>query len=333
MTKPTIICLTPVKNEAWILDRFLQCASLWADYIIIADQQSNDGSREIALNYPKVILVDNPSLTFNEPERQKLLIDAARKIPEPRLLVALDADEILTSNFVNSSEWNTILKAKTGTVVQCQRVELRPDMASCWNANADFFCAFMDDGSEHNGREIHSPRIPLPAYAPKIILHDIKVLHYQYTDWKRMKSKQRYYQCWERLKEPRCRSINLYRLYHIMDAISQQEIYSLPREWLSFYEQKGIDMTSVLSGFLFWWDQEIVAWLDKYGANTFKRENIWDIDWSLLAKENTDCTVSKYADPRNKFDKYIHRWLAKTQPIRYNRYVRLIESLLSLIGW
>jgi len=28
---PTIICLTPVRNKAWILDRFLQATSLWAD--------------------------------------------------------------------------------------------------------------------------------------------------------------------------------------------------------------------------------------------------------------------------------------------------------------
>ena len=61
-----IICLTPVRNEAWILDKFLQCTSLWADYIILADQMSTDGSREIALKYPKVILVDNNSATFNE---------------------------------------------------------------------------------------------------------------------------------------------------------------------------------------------------------------------------------------------------------------------------
>ena len=36
--KPTVVCLTPVKNEAWILDRFLKCAGLWAEHIIIADQ-------------------------------------------------------------------------------------------------------------------------------------------------------------------------------------------------------------------------------------------------------------------------------------------------------
>ncbi len=51
--KPLLICLTPIKNEAWILDRFLKCASLWADYIIIADQQSTDSSIEIAKNILK----------------------------------------------------------------------------------------------------------------------------------------------------------------------------------------------------------------------------------------------------------------------------------------
>jgi glycosyltransferase involved in cell wall biosynthesis len=80
---PSIICLTPVKNEAWILDRFLRCASLWADYIIIADQGSTDSSREIALRYPKVVLIDNLSLEFSEVQRQQLLLDAARQIDGP----------------------------------------------------------------------------------------------------------------------------------------------------------------------------------------------------------------------------------------------------------
>ena len=69
--KPIVICLTPVRNEALILDRFLKATSLWADHIIIADQMSTDGSREIAKKHPKVTLIDNLSETFNEPERQK----------------------------------------------------------------------------------------------------------------------------------------------------------------------------------------------------------------------------------------------------------------------
>ena len=47
MEKPLLVVLTPVFNEAWILPAFLKATSLWADYIIIADQMSTDGSREI----------------------------------------------------------------------------------------------------------------------------------------------------------------------------------------------------------------------------------------------------------------------------------------------
>jgi glycosyltransferase involved in cell wall biosynthesis len=105
MERPTVICLTPVKNEAWVLERFLRCASVWADYIIIADQKSTDGSQEIARQFKKVILIENPSPTYNEFAREELLIEAARNISGPRLLVALDADEALTANFMNSVEW------------------------------------------------------------------------------------------------------------------------------------------------------------------------------------------------------------------------------------
>ena len=78
--RPLVICVIPIKNEAWILNRCLAAASLWADYIIVSDQMSTDGSREIALKYLKVQLIDNLSSKFNEVGRQQLLLDAARKI-------------------------------------------------------------------------------------------------------------------------------------------------------------------------------------------------------------------------------------------------------------
>ena len=59
MSKPLLVVLTPVRNEAWILPAFLKATSLWADYIIIADQMSTDGSRDIYPQFEKVIVVDN----------------------------------------------------------------------------------------------------------------------------------------------------------------------------------------------------------------------------------------------------------------------------------
>ena len=57
MNKPLQIVMTPVRNEAWILPAFLRATSLWADYIIIADQMSTDGSRELYQQFDKVIVI------------------------------------------------------------------------------------------------------------------------------------------------------------------------------------------------------------------------------------------------------------------------------------
>ena len=50
---PIIVVMTPVRNEAWVLRAFLEATSLWADYIIIADQMSIDGTREIIQEYSR----------------------------------------------------------------------------------------------------------------------------------------------------------------------------------------------------------------------------------------------------------------------------------------
>lgn len=331
--RPTVVCLTPIKNEAWILRRFLSCASLWADRIILADQNSSDQSREIASEYPKVILTDNPSNTFNEPERQKILIDAARRIPGPRLLITLDADEILTANFMNSPEWQTVLNAPVGTVIQFQWINLLPDFQSYWTPARDFPWGFMDDDSDHVGCQIHSPRIPIPSQAPTITLRDIKVLHYQYTNWDRMESKHRWYQCWERFNRPWRRPIEIYRQYHHMNSIPLDKIKPLPEEWLKGYKDKEIDVTSIYREPVFWWDREILNWLSKYGSKTFAREAIWDINWIELAQKTNFNNNSNFLDPRSPLEKYIHSWLSKTQYKSSKFSVRLIQKMLWLLGW
>jgi hypothetical protein len=40
MSNTTVACLVPVKNEAWILERFLRSAEQWADVIVLGDNGS-----------------------------------------------------------------------------------------------------------------------------------------------------------------------------------------------------------------------------------------------------------------------------------------------------
>ena len=75
-----IIVITPVRNEAWVLDAFLTCTSSWADYIILADHHSEDNTREIAKKYEKVILIDNPTFEWYEAQCLTRLLEEACKI-------------------------------------------------------------------------------------------------------------------------------------------------------------------------------------------------------------------------------------------------------------
>lgn len=299
--KPLIICLTPVKDEAWILDRFLQCTSLWADLIIIADQMSTDGSREIMSRYPKVQLIDNQSEQYNERERQKFLLDAARKVPinRKKLIFTLDADEILTANSFESTEWERLISAKEGTIFRFDSLSIHPDWKRYWVGGQAFPLAFMDDGlSQHEGSLIHSTRVPLSQKSVEMVCETIKVLHYQFTDWRRMQSKHRWYQCFELLNRKHLDPLSIFRIYHHMYGIQKEHFFEIPKNWLTFYEAHGIDMTSIKMDTKYWWDGEVEKYFEQYGRDYFSSLSIWSND---------------IKDPRTKYQKYIHNYLIKTQ--------------------
>jgi hypothetical protein len=326
-----IICLTPVRNEAWILDRFLQCTSLWADHIIIADQMSTDGSREIAGRYSKVILVDNNSKSFNEPERQKLLIEEARKIPGPRLLITLDADEIFTPNIFTSPEWQTILTANLGTIFKFQMANLRHDLQNMWLVD-HFAWGYMDDGYHHSSTaKIHTGRIPLPPMNDTVILNQIKVIHLQFTYWERMQSKHRWYQTFEIINFPGKSALKIFRMYHHMFGLSKAEIIPIPDEWFSGYSSLGIDITSVHTKPMNYFDEQCLQMLEQYGVETFKKLNIWDLNWVEKAELYGKTNFKFYVDPRSKWDKYIHKYLAKTQAAHRRLLVRLVDKLIMFL--
>ena len=320
MAALTTIVVTPVRNEAWILERFLACASLWADRIVVADQGSTDGSREIASSHPKVTLVDNPAPGYDEGARQRLLLEAAREIPGKRLIFALDADEMLTPTWGESAAFRELADAAPGTVVRMRWANVLPGFGSCWLPPEEIAFGYVDDGADHPGEAIHSVRLPVAASAAFVSLTDVKVLHYQYANWERMKSKQRWYQCWELLNLPHKRPIQLYRQYHHMDAIPPERIAPLPESWLARYEAEGIDMRSVPDEPRYPWDEEVAGWLRAHGANRFRKLDIWDAGWEA-------------PDPRGPVTRRIHGWLAATQDSYERRRIRLVQRALIPFGW
>lgn len=329
-SKPKIICLTPVKNEAWILERFLKLTSLWADHIIIADQNSKDNSREIANQFEKVILIENNSESFNEPERQQLLLSEARKIKGVKLLITLDADEWFTPNFAQSQEWATMLKAEPGTIFRFRLFNIQPGLEQMWPDLHTYPLAYMDDGAEHTGPKIHSFRIPLPENNPTILMNEIKIIHYSETDWKRTLSKRRWYMCYERIAYPKRSSVDIFRANHHRFFFPESRFEKVPKDWIDEYTKQGIDMTSIYSEPKPYWDEDILKLFDKYGSRFFRRERIWEADWCKIAVQNNKDNVEKYKDPRNWLNRKIQTYLWLTQKKFNKKYILFLDKILKI---
>ena len=333
-TDIAVVCVTPIKNEEWILDRFLRCAAQWADHIIVLDQCSTDRSREIAAEHRKVRLIVDDDPRYDEPRRQRKLIEAARQIPGRRLIMALDADEVLSADTLSSPAWAAALCSAPGTVVRLRWANLLPGCQRAWIPPTPIPFGFVDDGRDHSGTVIHNARLPANPGQPSIVLEDHVVLHYQYTAWSRMKSKQRWYQCWERLHQPHKRPIQVYRQYHFMDAIPSDLVQRVVPAWFDMYEAAGIDMAAVSEQRWYPWDEDVLDWIIEHGPETFARLNVWAPDYRALAEQlGRRADVRQLADPRGPGTRVIHRWLARTQHRADQRRIRLAQRALIPLGW
>jgi glycosyltransferase involved in cell wall biosynthesis len=294
---PKIVVLTPVKNEAWILDRFLSVTSQFADYIIIADQNSTDGSQAICKKYPKVILIENKSEKFNEAERQLLLIKTARElISEPKILLALDADEILAANATQTQSWQNMLTAKPGTVLYFEKLDLFVTTQQCIRSSIMTPLGYVDDGAEHQPQPIHSVRIPTPDYAIRLHIHDVKVMHYVLTRLEAHASKIRMYSVIE----------NILGVGHAIGRrsryTSQQDYSQIGKlentavEWFQGWEEKGIDMHSIITQKYYSYDFEVLRYFYKYGVNRFWLEDIWKFDWEACRQYAKSQGISNIPD-------------------------------------
>lgn len=331
MSRRKIVCLTPVRDEEWILEHFLKAASAWADEVIIADQNSTDRSRQIAVSFAKVTLLHNDSTTFNEPERQVKLIDAARKLSDDNLLLALDADEVLFFEQSVEASWEHILSLPAGTCIYFECINVGEGFRECWTKGYHFY-GYVDDGTEHKGLVIDSPRLPQSNQSQHIRFEHIKVLHLQYTNMERVRLKQYWYQCLEAtLANERTylgtKKTNLYifeRYNKFRFALPQRRPISPC--WLSFLEENGFTATlkpQIDTGIFYLSD--IRGFFDRYGTNYFQHLSIWDHDWSAQFGSE------RYVDPRRIHTRLIHRWLMNRPLLSFSRwellFVRLLETL------
>ena len=328
---PKLICLTPVKNEAWCLDVFLQCTSLWADYIIIADQGSSDGSREIALKYPKVILLDNNLQEMHQAKTRKLLFDEARKIKGDRIIIALDADELFTGNFKGTNDWQNIMQFEAGKVFQFHWANINKDKTNYWEPEYWSQWAFHDDGTEISSDSyIHEVRVPWPQIATpnEIYVKDFQVIHLAYVHWNRMLNKWRFYAFVSHVNEPNISTISLNRQYAYLNPSKEEKQLPIPQSFFDYYQKQGIEVLKSLNlnESFFWYDEQVLSYFNQYGIERFRYLDLWNPDWVSAMQLHYP-----FKAPKSIFTSLLFAYLRLTQQYRDTILVRAIDKLLKQI--
>jgi hypothetical protein len=289
---PTLICITPMKNEDWILRRFLSATSLWADHIILYDQNSTDQSPEIAKEFEKVHYCLNPSVEFNDYNHWSGLLNEARNLPGGRKVIfSMDCDEFFSGNTFSSAEWRSFIQAKSGSLMVVERYLVSGDFQK-YKYEMDCLMGFVDDGFSTismlaEKKHVHNIRLPYPQGNPIVYkMNRIRLLHYSLLDIDRLRSKNRWYQCFELTIKDKSRMTILDQYFFDKDKLLAIH-NSIPssEEWFGYYERAGIDMTSQQKrSIYYWWDKKILEeYFPKYGMAYFARLHIWDIDWERAA--------------------------------------------------
>lgn len=300
MSRPLLIVLTPVRNEAWILPAFLKATSLWADYIIIADQMSTDGSRDIYAQYEKVILVDNPRTEMHQARTRQLLFDAAKKIEGDKILFALDADEFLSGDFVKTQGWQTIMNSEPGDVFCFRWINLLPNMATYTIPQPYYWAAHVND-SVMNGyfpdNHIHEWRLPWPTEVNhEYVIEDISFIHFARVNVDRQNNKEAFYQVSTAYKDDKYSGIKLFRHYQTYHPITEQEIHNLPDDVYLYYEQNGLNIVDEihLNDVGQYYIDEMLKFFDRKGLKHFSKLDIWSNDFvKRCGLKNPQTTIDK----------------------------------------
>lgn len=268
------ITLLPVKNEAWILPYTLKNFSDFSDYIIVADQNSTDNTREICNKFPKVKLVENP-FTGHSNQIRWLLLDEARKIEGNNLIICLDADEMITPDFVTRIK--NIEEKKIAIGFSSQWIQLWGNFNSyrtdgVWKNNKKQF-AFIDDRKvDYIRSEVindHTNRIP---EIKSVINIESPIIHLQYLAQKRCEVKQAWYMCQELISGHTPKRINL--KYSVAKFLPNIKTDRINNSWINGISLPSMDTFQTYNKHQL---QEILEMFSNYTSLFFESLDIWHI--------------------------------------------------------
>lgn len=325
MKTPLLIVLTPVFNEAWIIPAFLKATSLWADYIIIADQMSTDGSRDIYPQYDKVIVVDNPRKEMHQAATRRLLFEEAKKIEGDKILFTLDADEFLSGDFIHTHGWQTIVNSEPGDVFEFRWMNLSADSSKYSTWQHYYWAAHIDEdllNGQFPDNFIHEWRLPWPEHVNhEYKIDDISFVHFARVNTLRQRNKERFYQISQSAPMGKYSGIRFYRQYH---PVLEEIFYEVPMDTYACYEANGIDVVEMLNlqdeGKHY--TDAVLRKIGEKGIEYFKKLDVWES--GFLRNNNLQ-------DPRTWWDKMMHTYLRATNKYQKTFLIHIIDKVLKKI--
>ena len=319
----TFICLTPVRNEEWILPTFLELNSVWADHIVILDQCSTDSTPLIAKQHPKVRYFENKNPKFDELYRQIFLYEKAREIPTKKAIIFfLDADEYIPPSQIGSEEWEHIKKLEEGTRIYTRWIQVLPGLSTHFRLQNQNAFGYVDDQKDISGSTIHNERVPKSS--KNYHCKDVVNIHLGYTPIVRNYKKHTWYILWEHLNR-KLRPIELNTNYRkFIGETSTEFVSKIEDNWIP-ETLIGTDL-DIEPSTITWWDKAIIGWLKEHDEKEFRKLDIWDFDWNMVADELGENLSIR--DPRSPIDKAIIRYMATNKHSKKSILFRSLDLLL-----
>ena len=243
-----LVCLMPVRNEAWCLGLTARAALMWCDTLVCLNHASTDASSEILREInrvdPRVVIIDEPDPKWDEMAHRQTMLCAARKLRASHIAI-IDADEIVTGNL----NVRALLEPMPyGSMLNLPGYNLRGRI-DLYHANGVwgrrwFSCAFRDDasaswtGDTFHHREPHG--LNWRPYRP-VVQGQGGIMHLWGVSERRLRAKHALYKITERLRWPDKLASRIETEYNLWRSERDELAYYQERAMLARIQQWNYD--------------------------------------------------------------------------------------------
>ena len=328
--RPLLIVTSCTRNYGWVTRAFLEGNTRWADYIVIVDQMSTDATRPLCAEYDgrcnvygvkcKVVIVDDPDMTYKENIRAKMGFMRGRELAAGRdaIYFALDIDEVMATNWMDTKEGKKILESNPGDMFQLEWANIMPDGKNC-SRDGWQYKVFHDNGMDWQDTgemQMHTPLLPYSSWdiEPREV-HDFPLLHFGdfYPRWTHYKWI--YYQFLDVQQRRSNSAISIFRMYQ-KEENEDWLLQPIDKEWL-FEDRDLIGMVDTkVTPIFVQYIKEIIA---KEGIKKFQSIDVWTEEF---------CKEIGEKDPRSWGWKLMHKYLRRTQPHRSSFMCKIMDRIL-----